>query len=137
MAAVEFVDNRIKVKAAMMQACEQILLEAAAEVQSAAQRNSRVNTGQLKGSWQFEIRELSAQIGSPLQNAIWEEFGTGEYAAQGNGRKGGWRYQDTNGDWHFTKGKSANHTLQKAFNACRNRIIKRAEQIIKDKMDKG
>jgi hypothetical protein len=27
-------------------------------------------------------------------NAVYEEFGTGEYAFNGNGRKGGWFYVD-------------------------------------------
>lgn len=35
-----------------------------------------------------------ATVGNPLQNAIWEEFGTGEYALEGDGRKTPWRYKD-------------------------------------------
>lgn len=70
-----------------------------------------------------------AMVGSSLQNAIWEEFGTGEYAAAGDGRKGGWSYQDDAGDWHHTNGKTPNRTLQKAFGSKKAVIIKRAKQL--------
>lgn len=68
------------------------LIEASGELVSEIARNSRVAEGQTKGSWEYHIDETNhtATIGSPLENAIWEEFGTGEYALKGDGRKGGW-----------------------------------------------
>lgn len=93
------------------------LHEAAGVIASQAKQNSRVDTGQLKGSWNYELDKSNyqAHIGSPLENAIWEEFGTGEYAIGGKGRKGGWKYQDRKGKWHFTRGKTPNRTLTNAF----------------------
>lgn len=131
MASVEFQDFSIKVKEAVEGAALQWLEESANEVKSAAARNSRVDTGQLKGSWDYKLDtgKKEAKVGSPLENAVWEEFGTGEYAANGDGRKGGWRYQDDNGDWHFTTGKKPNRTLKKAYNATKNAITARAKQI--------
>ena len=75
--SVEFQDFTIKVTEAMEDAALQFLEEAAVEIQSAAQRNSRVASGQLKGSWDYNIDAgaKEAKIGSPLENAIWEEFG--------------------------------------------------------------
>lgn len=134
--SVEFQDFGIQVKAALEDAAEQFLEEAASELQSAAARNSRVDTGQLKGSWDYKVDmgSKTAEIGSPLENAIWEEFGTGEYAAKGNGRKGGWFYVDAKGEGHFTMGKKPNRTLERAFTSLKNKIIRRAEQIFKERM---
>ena len=49
---------------------------------------------QLRGSYAVQMHEAqrSAQVGSPMEAAYWEEFGTGAYAAKGNGRKGWWIY---------------------------------------------
>lgn len=136
MADVEFVDFSIEVKAALEEAARSFLEEAASEIESQAKRNSRVDTGQLKSSWNRQVNESAgeATVGSTEQNAIWEEFGTGEYAAKGNGRKGGWRYQDDKGKWHFTYGKKPNHTLQRAFDMSKGKIINRAKQIFKEGM---
>ena len=127
--SVEFHDYSIKVKRALDEKTAQFLEEVASEVETAARRNSRVASGQLKGSWAHTVSGKEATIGSHLQNAIWEEFGTGEYAAGGDGRKGGWVYRDTNGKFHFTFGKRPNRTLQKAFSSTKAKIINRAKQI--------
>lgn len=129
--SVEFQDFSVQVKEAVGEKAAQFIEEAAGEIESAARRNSRVDTGQLKGSWDHQVNESAqeATIGSPLQNAIWEEFGTGEYAAGGDGRKGGWYYVDSEGNGHFTHGKKPNHTLQKAFDSTKIAIIRRAKQI--------
>lgn len=129
--SVEFQDFSVQVKEAVGEKAAQFLEEAAAKIESAAKRNSRIDTGQLKGSWDHQVNESAqeATIGSPLQNAIWEEFGTGEYAAGGDGRKGGWYYIDSEGNGHFTHGKKPNHTLQKAFDSTKAAIIRRAKQI--------
>lgn len=132
--AVEFHDFSVHVKEALDEKALQFLEEACSEIESAAKRNSRVDTGQLKGSWSHQVNEADgkATVGSPLENAIWEEFGTGEYAAKGNGRKGGWTYQDDKGNWHKTKGKKPNRTLQNAFESKKAAIIRRAKEIFKE-----
>lgn len=128
--SVEFKDFSMQVKAAISEKTEQFLEEAASEVESAARRNSRVASGQLKSSWSHRVHGNEAVIGSPLQNAIWEEVGTGEYAAGGDGRKGGWVYYDPlYGKFHFTRGKKPNRTLIRAFEGRKNTIIRRAKQI--------
>lgn len=133
MASVQFKDFSLQVKAVIDEKALQFLEEAASKIESAARRNSRVDTGELKGSWTHIVDESAgeATIGSPLENAIWEEFGTGEYAVHGDGRKGGWSYKDVAGYWHHThtKGKKPNHTLQKAFDSKKAVIEKRAKEI--------
>ena len=135
--AVKFQDYSVQVKAAMEDAIEIFLESASSELKTAAQRNSRIDTGQLKGSWDYKVDmgSHSSDIGSPLENAIWEEFGTGEYAAKGNGRKGGWFYVDAKGEGHFTRGKRPNRTLERAFNSLKSKIIRMAEQIFKERMN--
>lgn len=129
--SVKFEDFSVKVKNAIGKKVTQFLEEAASEVESAARRNSRVDTGQLKGSWEHTVNDSAqeATIGSPLENAIWEEFGTGEYALEGNGRKGGWFYEDDEGNGHFTHGKKPNRTLYRAFEDKKPAIQRRAEQL--------
>ena len=130
--SVEFHDYSLQVKAELDEKAAQFLEEAASEVESAARRNSRVRSGQLKGSWTHIVEGNEATTGSPLQNAIWEEYGTGEYAVGGDGRKGGWVYRDAAGDWHFTFGKRPNHTLQRAFESTKGKAVKLIERAIKE-----
>lgn len=129
--AIEFHDYRIQVKDAIGDSAIAFLYEAAGEVQSQAARNSRVKTGQTKGSWDYIVNDdlLEAVVGSPLENAIWEEFGTGEYALKGNGRKGGWYYVDEDGKGHFTRGKKPNRALWNAFSELKPKLIKRANSM--------
>lgn len=130
---VEFKDYSEKIIGEMSKAVEAFLYESADMVKGDAANLSRVNIGQLRGSWQYDVSlsDKTATVGSPLQNAVWEEFGTGEYALKGNGRKGGWAYQDFEGDWHFTHGKKPQRMLFKAFEFNKSAIINRAKQIMK------
>lgn len=134
--SVELTDNSIKVKAALNDAAVKFLYEAAHTIQSQTKQNTAVDTGQLKGSWDFAVDESKGEavIGSPLENAIWEEFGTGEYALNGDGRKGGWFYEDAEGNGHFTYGKKPRRALYKAFETKKTPVIKLAEHIVKSEM---
>lgn len=134
---VKFEDYSMKVKAKLDDATIAFLHEAAGELKSQAQRNqTRVDTGKTKGAWDYKVDEGAgvATIGNPLENAIWEEFGTGEYALNGDGRKGGWKYEDSNGNWQFTRGKKPLRGFWKAYTSSKTKIIKRAEQVIGGKM---
>ena len=133
--SVEFTDNSVKVKAAMKDALNRWLYESAAELESQVKQNTAVDTGQLKGSWDFSVDESKGEavIGSPLENSIWEEFGTGEYAMNGDGRKGGWYYVDSKGKGHFTKGKKPRRALHKAFHAKKALIIIKRNKVIERK----
>lgn len=164
MADVEFIDNRVQINRAIDDAIGAFLLESSAEIVAAAARNSRVDSGQLKGSWKANVNETKGEavIGSELENAIWEEFGTGEYAIDGKGHGGGYwvfvkdggnstgddhvgkRYtlqeakqivamlRDEGLDAYYTKGKKPNRTLQRAFDANKGKIIRRAKTIFKE-----
>lgn len=132
---VYFEDNTLKVIDETENIIEATLLECAAELVSAVARNTRVDTGQLKNSWRSNVSKESdvyeAVIGSPLENAIWEEFGTGEYALKGNGRKGGWFYEDEKGDGYFTYGKKPSRAFHKAYTSLKSKIIQRIQNSLK------
>lgn len=159
---VQFIDNSIKVKAALNDATIAWLYEAAGEIESAAKRNSRVDTSDLKTSWKHKVDESKGQatIGSPLQNAIWEEYGTGEFAMNKDGRKGYWVFvkggkihssnpktytlekakqvvaimRSKGLDAYYTKGKKPNRTLFNAFAKNETKLKRRLESILKEGM---
>lgn len=145
-------------KEAINEAINNGLRLAMAELHAKVVRDTPVKEGDLKGSWQFEIDENNheAVIGSPLEYAIYNEFGTGEYSAEGNGRKGGWWIpvgaggidKKTAERYHwskvkrkdgeivavFTYGQKPKRTMQNAFNLKKRKmenLIKRAVKEIK------
>jgi hypothetical protein len=134
---VTFEDNTIKVQEAIGDLAFSVLEECAGELESQVKRNTRVDTGQLKNSWQHRVigsvmaGEYEAQVGSPLENAIWEEMGTGEYALEGNGRKGGWFYEDDWGVGHFTHGKRPSRAFHKAYTSLKSKLITHIQDVFK------
>lgn len=133
MADIKFEDYRVTVKNELSDRVVAFLYEVGGEFASQAARNSRVKTGQTKGSWDYSVNEsaLFVTVGSPLENAIWEEFGTGEYALYGNGRKGGWYYVDEFGDGHYTHGKTPNRALHNALQTLKPQIKAAMEEQLK------
>lgn len=133
MADVEFHDFTIKVIDAMDDRINAVLEECAGELESAAKRNTRVDTSQTKNNWRHYVDDAKheATIGNPLENAIWEELGTGEHALKGNGRKGGWYYVDEKGEGHFTHGKKPSRAFHHAFTSLKNPIINRIKEALK------
>lgn len=125
MADVIFEDFTIQVQGAIDDRINAALEECAGELESQVKRNTRVDTGKTKGSWQHKVvdSEHKAYIGSNSENAIWEEFGTGEHALEGNGRKGGWSYKDAQGKWHRTTGKKPSRAFFHAYTALKGKII--------------
>ena len=134
---VKFSDNSDKIKLILEQATAAGLEAAAAEVESQARRNSPVDTGQLKGAWGHFVNEerMEATIGNTTEHSIWNEFGTGEWALEGNGRKGGWFYKDAEGNSHFTHGIKPRRMLFNAFCAKKNAVIRIIEQALKDDLN--
>lgn len=164
---VIFQDFSFEVKEALNDTSIAWLIETANEIKSQAQRNCVTDYEeggkQLKGSYDTKVDEAKgeAQVGSPMEAAYWEEWGTGEYAAHGDGRKGWWIYipgqesmgggqtyhdemeammmaafiQQTYGKRAYvTNGRRPNYTLENAFGAVKNPAIQRLEQLLKERM---
>ena len=128
---IVFNDYSVQVLAALGQYTEQFLEEVGGEISSQAAKNTRRRTGQTAGGWTHIVTvnddEQLVTICNPLQNAIWEEFGTGEYALKGNGRKGGWVYRDpVTGKFYKTHGKTPTRALHYAFKANEGKVENRA-----------
>lgn len=123
--AVTFENNLIEVINQLNHTAEAVLEECASEMESEVKRNTAVVTGQTKNSWQHMVLSdgLTAVIGSDYMNAVWEEFGTGEFALHGDGRKGGWSYQDHLGIWHYTNGKRPKRAFYNAYTTLKDKII--------------
>lgn len=152
MSNVEFYNYSVEVKNTLKEKAIAFLYEIGGEIRSQAQRNSRRKTSQTAGSYQYQVDEsaLAVHIGSDYWNAIYEEFGTGEHAINGDGRKGYWVFVDNGGspsapkggktytkaeakkvvafmrkkglNAYYTNGKSANRPLFKAFETTKPRI---------------
>lgn len=128
MASIKFIDHTEEVKDVIASLAMSSLDESAGELTSQVKQNTKVRTGRTKNSWQYKTgksgEDYMAAVGSDYENAIWEEFGTGEYALGGNGRKGGWFYEDERGEGHFTRGKRPRRAFHNAYTMLKDRIIK-------------
>lgn len=93
---VIFEDSSVKVKEALTEKAINFLDEVGGELRSRIQRKSRRKTSDTAGSYEYKVDEgqLAVHVGSDYPNAIWEEFGTGEFASETGhvGRKGWWVY---------------------------------------------
>ena len=136
MAEVKFVDHTEEVAAALMGIAHRAVEECCGELESQVKRNTAVDTGQTKNAWTHNVNssteaEIRGTVGNPMENSIWEEMGTGEYALNGDGRKGGWSYRDEEGDWHHTHGKQARRPFFRAYSALKNPMIKHIQDAVK------
>ena len=133
MAETVFEDFTVEVNQAMDSLINSVLEECASELESQVKNNSRVATGKTKNSFRHRVDEDKhvATVGSSEDNAVWEEFGTGEYALGGNGRKGGWVYKDSEGEWHRTYGKRPSRAFHKAYIGTKDKIINRIQNSLK------
>lgn len=133
---VDFQNYSIQVKEAIEEAAAIYLYEAGSTMQRQAANNTRIGTGETAGKWDYVVDEGEKEctVGNPLENAIWEEFGTGEYALHGNGRRGGWHYQDDKGQWHHTYGKTPTRALHNAYVTKKSVLINRARQIFGERL---
>ena len=131
MAGVKFEDNSAKVIDAMDGAIREFLEWAGGRVEKSVKRNSRVRTGQTAGSFRHVVDESknTVTIGSDMENAIWEEFGTGIHALNGDGRKDvPWHYQADDGKWYTTSGKKPSRALQRSFDSNKSKIKSEAKK---------
>ena len=133
MSKVKFEDYSIKVKEAIAFNINVALEDCAAELESQVKRNSRVDTSKTRNSFRHVVDDEKhvATIGSDEENSIWEEFGTGEHALKGNGRKGGWSYKDEEGQWHFTYGKRPSRAFWNAYIILKSKIINHIQNSLK------
>ena len=115
---MKFVDNSTTVKRELERAAIRGLIKTAMLVEAQAVLLVPVGeTGNLRGSISYKVNEseLVAYVGTNCEYAIYVEFGTGEFAENGNGRKGGWVYRTPKGEVYFTYGMPPQPYLRPAF----------------------
>lgn len=164
---VEFKDFSIEVMEELDETTIAWLYEAANEVTAQAQRTCVMEDDvgkRLKGSYANNVDESkgTAMVGTPLEEGYWEEWGTGEYAAHGDGRKGWWifiRGQASQGggqsyrtkeeaeeaaaflrivkglDAVVTNGRPPNYTLERAFEARSGWAKDHLADMLKERME--
>ena len=122
----KFTDNSKKVKGQMDDAMFQALESAALIVETSAKALAPVESGELRDKIDHKVADgfagPTATIGSPLDYSIYVEYGSGEHAENGAGRKGGWSYQTPDGEWHHTNGMSPQPFLRPAFKRNKDKI---------------
>lgn len=131
---VEFKDNSKAVKKAMKQQQLKWLEMASIIIEGTAVSLCAVDTGRLRDSIDHVVDEgeMVAYVGTNAEYAIYVEFGTGEFAEKGNGRKGGWVYQDPSGEWFFTWGQEPQPFLRPAFKRNKQQIIKLLHDLMRE-----
>ncbi|KIR03460.1 hypothetical protein P261_02275 [Lachnospiraceae bacterium TWA4] len=117
--SIKFEDYSNDIKNIIKEKSVAWLTEASGEIEAQTKRNCTVVTGKTKGSFTHVVDEeaLEGHIGSNYDNAIWEEFGTGLYALEGNGRKTPWIYKDSKGKTYRTVGKKPKRMLHNAYHS--------------------
>lgn len=152
-------NNMPKIQGEVKKVALQWLEETSGELESQAKRNTRVDSGDTKNSWTHKVDAgaMEAAAGSANINAIYEEYGTGEYAANGDGRVGYWVFVKGGGggggpttkgktyslegakramailrskglDAYYTKGKAPNPALHNAWDKVTPKAKKQLQQ---------
>ena len=138
----KFTDNSKKVKGQMDDAMFRALESAALIVEASAKALAPVgDSGELRDKIDHNVVDTSngpaAKIGSPLDYAMYVEYGTGEFAENGAGRKGGWSYQTPDGEWHHTDGMHPQPFLRPAFKRNKDKIREIVGKEFKSKFGGG
>jgi len=122
-----FEDNSKDVKKQLNKARESAMEAALFLVEAQAKELAAVDSGELRDKidhlQKTSGNHVIGQVGSPNKHAVYVEFGTGEFAENGAGRKGGWVYKAPDGKFYFTKGQKPQPFLRPAFRHNKQNII--------------
>ncbi|SFB90745.1 phage protein, HK97 gp10 family [Alkalibacterium subtropicum] len=123
----KFEDNSIKIKKQLSKNRSAAMEAALLLVEGQAKSLAAVKSGELRDKLDHIQKEngndLIGLMGSPNEHSFYVEFGTGEYAENGAGRKGGWVYKAPNGKFYFTRGQKPQPFLRPAFRRNKQKII--------------
>lgn len=95
-----------------------------------------VDKGNLRNSVQsmsfVEDGKATSETGPTAEYAPYVEYGTGVYAADGNGRKTPWVYKDDEGKVHFTHGMKAQPFAEPGFQAAKPTLDNLSLKVMKE-----
>ena len=111
---VDIYDHSAEVLAALQEAAERALEKCGLVAEGYAKRLVRVDTGDLRNSITHKVdpSEPAVYIGTNSKYAAYVELGTGKYYP--GGRRRPWKYQDDEGNLHWTAGNPAQPFLKPA-----------------------
>ncbi|KEH85039.1 hypothetical protein Z965_11145 [Clostridium novyi A str. BKT29909] len=129
-----FRDNSRACKEAIKRAELRWLQAAALVIQSQAKALAPVDTSNLKTSINHKIvvDKLEAYIGTNADYAVYVEFGTGEFAENGQGRKGGWVYTNSERKTIFTRGSKPQPYLRPAYRQNKQALIQLLNRYLRE-----
>lgn len=118
--AIEDLASVAEYRKKLVDACGIVLADAVAKAPK--------GNGELRRSLKYKIddsgEDLNGVVYSTLLYAPYVEFGTGLFAANGDGRKDvPWHYKDEKGNWHTTSGMPPQPYLYPAMTENREKII--------------
>lgn len=124
----QFEDNSGRINKALRQIGVTGMTKAASMVEDTIKPLVPVDTGALRDHITHTVTangsEVIGKVGTPHKYGPFVEFGTGEFAENGAGRKGGWTYQAPDGSWVHTYGSPAQPFLRPGFRAAKSKIEK-------------
>lgn len=111
---IDLHDHSDEVLAALQEAAERALEKCGLVAEGYAKRLAPVDTGNLRNSITHKVdpEEPAVYIGTNSEYGAYMELGTGKYYP--GGRPTPWKYQDANGNWHWTAGNKAQPYLKPA-----------------------
>ena len=111
---IDLYDHSKEVLAALQEAAERALEKCGLVAEGYAKRLVPVDTGNLRNSITHKVdpEEPAVYIGTNSEYGAYVELGTGKYYP--GGRPTPWKYQDSNGNWHWTQGNPAQPYLKPA-----------------------
>lgn len=93
-------------------------------IQAQCKAECPVDTGELRNSIVEETTggggKYTSEIGPTADYGIYVEMGTGIYAG---GRQTPWRYQDSKGQWHTTRGQRPQPYMEPGFEAGKDEAV--------------
>ena len=116
---IEDFDDVREMTSAMQDACNL--------VEGAAKDKGPKDTGALRRSITSKVEvtgnSIEGIVFTPLEYAPYQEFGTGLFAENGNGRKTPWVYMDDKGNYHYTRGQHPQPYMRPALEENKDKII--------------
>lgn len=123
---IEFQDNSKKAKAEIAKVSQKGMEAALLMLEASIKAGAPVSSGHLRDHIDHKTTvsgtKVTGQVGSPDMYAVYVEYGTGEFAENGSGRKGGWNYQDPSGEWFFTWGQEPQKFMRNGFRQNKNKV---------------
>ena len=93
-------------------------------------------TGRLRRSITVEVQDTVGAVQTNVEYAPYVEFGTGLFAAKGDGRKDvPWVYQADDGTWHTTSGQQPQPFMYPALEHNKSNIKRIFKEYLGDKLD--